>query len=112
MAVHQIEGGGFQCIVWCPGCESSHGLFVTDDDGRAYGSVTWGWDRNMDLPTFSPSLLVHSHKTFADDGVTVVDTPECHSFILAGSWQFLTDSTHALAGQTVDMPPLPEWCAA
>jgi len=33
----------------------------------------------------------------------------CHSFIRAGQWQFLTDSAHALAGQTVDLAPLPDW---
>lgn len=33
----------------------------------------------------------------------------CHSFVRNGQWQFLPDSAHALAGQTVDMVPLPEW---
>jgi hypothetical protein len=33
----------------------------------------------------------------------------CHSFLHAGRWQFLGDSGHALAGQTVDMVPLPDW---
>lgn len=33
----------------------------------------------------------------------------CHSFVQSGQWQFLTDSAHALAGQTVDMVPLPDW---
>lgn len=33
----------------------------------------------------------------------------CHSFIREGHWQFLTDSAHALAGQTVPMEPVPDW---
>lgn len=33
----------------------------------------------------------------------------CHSFLHAGRWQFLGDSTHELAGQTVDLPPLPDY---
>jgi len=32
----------------------------------------------------------------------------CHSFIRDGKIQFLGDCTHALAGQTVDLPELPE----
>ena len=31
----------------------------------------------------------------------------CHSFIRDGQWQFLADSTHALADQTVPMLPIP-----
>ena len=45
---------------------------------------------------FSPSVLV-----------TKPPTPyACHSFVTDGRIQFLTDSTHTLAGQTV---PLPAW---
>lgn len=33
----------------------------------------------------------------------------CHCFIVAGQWQFLGDCTHELAGQTVDLPLLPDW---
>jgi hypothetical protein len=32
----------------------------------------------------------------------------CHSFLRAGRWEFLSDSAHQLAGQTVDMVPLPD----
>lgn len=33
----------------------------------------------------------------------------CHSFLRSGRWEFLSDSAHRLAGQTVDMVPLPDW---
>lgn len=33
----------------------------------------------------------------------------CHSFLRDGRWEFLPDSAHHLAGQTVDMVPLPDW---
>jgi Family of unknown function (DUF6527) len=33
----------------------------------------------------------------------------CHSFLKDGRWEFLSDSAHHLAGQTVDMVPLPDW---
>lgn len=33
----------------------------------------------------------------------------CHSFVRDGKWEFLTDSAHKLAGQTVPLPPIPDW---
>jgi hypothetical protein len=36
----------------------------------------------------------------------------CHSFLRDGRWQFLGDSAHSLAGQTVNMIPLPKLWAA
>ena len=32
----------------------------------------------------------------------------CHSFVTDGRIQFLSDCTHALAGQTVDLPDIKE----
>jgi hypothetical protein len=33
----------------------------------------------------------------------------CHSFLRAGVWEFLSDSAHSLAGQNVPMVPLPDF---
>jgi hypothetical protein len=33
----------------------------------------------------------------------------CHTFIKAGMIEFLGDCTHKLKGQTVPLPPLPDW---
>lgn len=91
-------------VFWCPGCDHAHRIVVDAPNG-------WTWDGNEAAPTVSPSILIHSHKTF-DANHEVVDTPQCHSFVVAGQWQFLGDSTHALAGQTVPMVPFPggRWC--
>ena len=78
------------------------------------------WDGNLEQPTFSASILVHNSVYLHDDGQQCANwhldyqekthTPgNCHSFIRAGRWEFLTDSAHALAGQTVAMVPLPDW---
>lgn len=85
--------------LWCPGCEDAHRIVVDSPNG-------WTWDGNEAAPTISPSILVSSHKTVG------ADTPQCHSFVRAGQWEFLADSTHALAGQTVPMVPLPDWLSA
>ncbi|BAS10570.1 hypothetical protein AHiyo4_39920 [Arthrobacter sp. Hiyo4] len=39
----------------------------------------------------------------------VTTAPRCHSFVRNGHIEFLSDSTHELAGQTMALPPLPEW---
>ena len=95
---------------WCPGCDDVHGIH-TGPDG-------WTWNGDLDLPTFTPSLLVHMtkwHGTFEEHGKWTRPThanvepggqATCHSFVTDGRIQFLGDCTHHLAGQTVD---LPEW---
>jgi hypothetical protein len=63
------------------------------------GHMLKGWTFNGDLerPTFTPSLLV--------TGYLNADNPNgiCHSFITDGQIRYLADSTHRLAGQTVDL---------
>lgn len=104
-----IEGGdlGF----WCPGCDEMHVL-----------SPGWKFNGNYDAPTFTPSVLVTSgcktpqHKpgdscwcTWNAEAVAAGLEPSafacsrCHSFVTDGRIQFLTDSTHKLAGQTVPL---------
>lgn len=94
-----IEGGrlGF----WCPGCQQMH-------------VVTTGWSFNGDheRPTFAPSVLVTGVERLTDEqagfvlaGGKIEPKPmRCHSFVRDGFIQFLGDSTHALAGQTVRLP--------
>lgn len=103
------EGG--RVHFWCPGCDDVHGIH-TNAEG-------WNWNGNLELPTFTPSVLVTMTKwkgTFEEYGKwtrpthpTVEPGGECtcHSFVTDGKIQFLTDSTHTLAGQTVDLPPWP-----
>ena len=67
----------------------------------------------MERPTFTPSLLVRGTVPLTSEQITAYDRGEglptpvpyvCHSFITDGRIQFLSDCTHALAGQTVDLP--------
>lgn len=72
----------------CPGCNERH-IF----------NASWSYNSDGNLPTVSPSILV-------------TGGPEpgyrCHSYIEAGRIRFLPDCSHELAGQTVDLPELPE----
>lgn len=99
---------------WCPGCNEAHQI-ATGTGPRP----RWGWNGNAEAPTFTPSVLIRTgHYVSGHEGsdcwCTWEDRDEfpnmrcriCHSFVTDGRIQFLGDCTHALAGQTVD---LPEW---
>ncbi len=84
----------------CPGCQGGHAVHV-----RPYqNDLGASWDFNMDFekPTFTPSIA--SRVKFSPES----GKPDqvCHIFVTNGKIQFLSDCTHSLAGQTVDMPDL------
>jgi hypothetical protein len=87
---------GRTLYIMCPGCKSMHALEIQKPN-RLGG--LWAWDGSVDAPTFSPSLLVRWDRSKGGEHV-------CHSYIRSGSIQFLPDSTHALAGQTVPLLPI------
>lgn len=89
-------------IFFCPGCDSPHSI-LTEGEGA------WGFNGNLEKPTFTPSVLVtypanpdatEEHKEWRAER-------RCHSFVTDGQIAFLGDCTHALAGQTVALPELP-----
>jgi hypothetical protein len=114
--LHQMADGMY--AFHCPGCGSSHQVTV---EGTRNGSLAkWGWNGSIDKPTFSPSILIRSGH-YADGlsgqcwctyNAARPNEPAsfvcsvCHSFVADGRIQFLGDCTHALAGQTVEIP---EW---
>lgn len=104
----------------CPGCGHGHGINVKNEP-----RPRWTWNGSEELPTTKPSILVTSirhdlpealdqecdkllaqpggaQKAMADKRFRSI----CHSFVTDGRIQFLGDCTHALAGQTVDLPEL------
>lgn len=99
--VRADDGTHWGYSFFCPGCKDTHAI-PTKPFER-------GWDFNGDeeKPTFTPSILVHPHTTLAEDG-TVCRTPNCHTLVREGRIEFLADCSHALAGTTVDLPPVAE----
>ena len=98
--------------LWCPGCEDLHAVRIGE----------WTWDGNVIRPTIGPSILVR--RNYWEPPVTAENLEAwkrepweqhqvervCHSFVVDGVWQFLGDSTHALAGQHVPMTDVePQW---
>ena len=108
---------------FCPGCKTPHRI----QHGTGPGP-RWGWNGDADKPTFTPSVLVTGRdltpKGEADfEAWCAAGHPDrkgvpfesadvrCHTFVTDGRIQYLSDCTHHLAGQTIDLPPWPtdEW---
>lgn len=115
-AVHGATGRPLGRFAWvqCPGCNGLHRFILSNEDGTIPDGPVWEWDGNLDQPTFSPSLLCIDTTFYAaerdeNEYRVMVGSGNCHSFVRAGRWEFLGDSGHHLAGQSVDMVPLPDW---
>ncbi len=94
----KLRGGeNGRILFWCPGCDGAHQVYV-----GAGAGPRWGYNGDPERPTFTPSILVTYNGK--DAGIDGAPPAICHSFITDGRIQFLSDCTHALAGQTVDIP--------
>ncbi len=99
----------------CPGCGDTHVLNIKEGEHPG-----WKFNGDYEHPTFRPSVLYKSGHYM--DGNTehcwcryAEQHPEeeapfkcciCHSFVTDGKIQFLSDCSHELAGQTVDLPDI------
>lgn len=106
--LRSVEGG---FSFWCPGCDVAHVVWTGDGPGPR-----WDYNGNPEAPTFSPSIKLTGH-TWTPP-VTTENMDEwrrapwkqtqvekiCHSLVRDGRIEFCSDSTHALVGQTVDLP--------
>lgn len=102
-------GDHYGWMIECPACGNGH-LF----DKR------WTFNGDVDRPTFTPSMLIktghyaagHSGPCWCDYNREHPNEPSkfecgiCHSIVTDGKIAFCSDSTHKLAGQTVDLPDL------
>lgn len=110
---------GWQFI--CPGCKGPH-LLPTSESPPSLVVARWTFNGNPDKPSFTPSILARYYEP-TEEGEAMMDRQDpvppgmdrypgrdmvCHSFVTDGSIRFLPDSTHELAGQTVELPELPE----
>ena len=87
--IHEMGKETGMLAFHCPGCEYGHAFNINTKI-----QPCWGWNGSLDKPTFTPSLLINK-----DNGPS-----RCHSFVKDGMIQFLGDSFHKLANQTVELP--------
>lgn len=83
---------------WCPACEEIH---VIGD--------SWGFNGDLDCPTFTPSVKVTGIETIKENGRWNGEWVVCHYFLTGGKIHFQGDCTHAMRGQTVPLPELPSF---
>lgn len=94
--------------IYCLGCGTIHALAT---EPNTVSKAKWGFNGNLDSPTFTPSLLVKTGKyvepKYEEDQDMVkagMGSTICHSFITNGQIQYLGDCTHHLTNQTVELP--------
>lgn len=106
--VHYHKDGKRQAVTyhryWCPGCDNLHSIAVRP--GKQPNGASWGFTGTLEKPTYTPSQL--SEWEGLDKSGRKVKR-RCHTYIREGKIEFLKDTTHELAGQTVPLPPLPDW---
>lgn len=107
-------------MVFCPACKCGH-LFntVPGDNGVGGKKPVWKFvNGDVEKPTFVASMLVRTGhhasggspkdcwlcKRVAAGEKDFSPCSVCHSHVKDGKIQFLSDCTHALTGQTVDLP--------
>jgi len=99
-----VEDG--MLVFYCPGCKRMHDIYVDK-----LHHVNWNFNGDFDKPTFSPSIKVtYRHpKGYSNENPAPAEwsgeyeEDVCHSFVRDGKIQYLSDCTHDLAGQTVNM---------
>jgi hypothetical protein len=98
------QSWGSRVCFHCPGCNGGHAVSVRNDNQRP----AWIFNGDVERPTIAPSILVNTGPRPDPDGLAPPGSPDqiCHSYVTAGRIQFLADSTHALAGQIVDLPEI------
>lgn len=85
----------------CPGCESFADSYLTRHHVPYNEVGAWTFNRDLERPTLSPSILSNA-------GSISHMVPICHHFVQDGRIQYLSDCTHAMAGQTIDLPEIEE----
>lgn len=101
----------------CPGCGGPHVIRVDQPERNGH---RWSFNGDQDRPTFAPSINARWGHYASGESAEACGACRsarehgrkspcgvCHYFVQAGRIMFCTDSTHALAGQTVDLSPIP-----
>lgn len=85
--------------LYCPGCDEIHVIRTASTPGE--NALVWSFNGDIEQPTFTPSLL---NTRESDDKY---QRHVCHCFIRGGRWEFLSDCTHQLAGQSLPLVKYP-----
>lgn len=93
----EMRGSGDWAFMFeCPGCGHHHAVWTKESNWP--DGAKWDFNEDIEKPTFNPSLLVRIPYK--------LEMKVCHSFIRDGKIQYLSDCTHHLAGQTIELPEI------
>ncbi len=81
----------FTHVFYCEPCKTHHGFNISNK-----GYPIWTFNGDLEKPTINPSILVTFPRENKPNMV-------CHSFVTDGKIQYLSDCTHELAGQTIEL---------
>jgi len=84
---------GSYWLFWCPACKCGHGI----------PTPRWGFNGNVDSPTFTPSL----RRSWTNPDTKQQETL-CHLTVTHGQITYHADCPHDMKGQTIPMQDLPE----
>ena len=92
MKVKNIKNTKGVYSFFCPACKTEHEVWTTNE---GYEPPAWRINYDLSKPTFEPSICI-----------TKPGKDVCHSFVTMGKIQYLSDCTHNMAGQIIDLPEL------
>lgn len=95
MSVVRLDPDTREPMIYCKPCGVFHLLPLRPLPGDLQYQ-RWGWDGNVDEPTFYPSGLFKLRKGH-----------RCHFQVVQGQVIYQPDCTHAYAGQTHQLMPPP-----
>ena len=87
----------------CPACKCRHWVYDKETVGH---NLCWEFNDNYEKPTIRASVLVWKYLFNPKTGKHDLEVDRCHSFITDGRIEFLKDSMHKLAGETVELPEI------
>lgn len=113
--ITDLDGRFYGIRIDCQGCDSvgplGHVLPVRwcppgmVPSPHSANKPQWDFNGNLELPTLKPSILSRWEQ---HAGTEREIRRVCHSFVTDGRIQYLSDCTHAYAGQTMDLPEISE----
>ncbi len=99
--------GNEEVVGWafyCPGCRSHHAPYVKPHANPK--GASWSFNGDVDRPTFNPSILTRverGNRSQDPDRPNKSQDLVCHLFVKDGIIEYLSDCTHELARQTIEM---------
>lgn len=96
MKLQEVTNDVGNFMHYCPGCKMLHSI---NTKTRNINNAIWSFNGDQNKPTFAPSINIRWEPVKGQAG-------RCHYFIKDGMIEYCSDSTHELAGKTVELPDL------